>query len=222
MLDSLYNNSQIFVVDQESFLVLCKTDSIRVANAICEGLLNTSTMVVSVAETYSETRNQILIQNRANNKLGEGNAAKHCDMLPKDVRHDLKSCGEVNKTLLKKKELCLLRKEGMEILEKNCIRFSSRNVNFINDDVFLYSIGNALKDANSPVIQEWAEIKEVSYAEAKNELQMIHDSVTISTIKMNAVWRKFVDKINTLENRRDIISWAMYNFERELYLSMVE
>ena len=222
MLDSLYNSSQIFVVDQESFLVLCKTDSIRVANAICEGLLNTSTMVVSVAETYSETRNQILVQNRANNKLGEGNAAKHCDDLPSDIRHGLKNAGELANTLLKKKELCLLRKEGLEILEQNCIRFSARNVNFINDDVFIYSIGQALKDDHSSTVQEWADIKGVSYAEARNELQMIHDSVTISTVKMNAVWRKFVDKINTLENRRDIISWAMYNFERELYLSMVE
>jgi len=222
MLDSLYNSSQIFVVDQESFLVLCKTDSIRVANAICEGLLNTSTMVVSVAETYSETCNQILIQNRANNKLGEGNAAKHCDDLPSDIRHGLTNTGKLADTLLKKKELCLLRKEGLEILEQNCIRFSARNVNFINDDVFIYAIGQALKDDHSSTVQEWADIKGVSYAEARNELQMIYDSVTISTVKMNAVWRKFVDKINTLENRRDIISWAMYNFERELYLSMVE
>lgn len=222
MLDSLYNSSQIFVVDQESFLVLCKTDSIRVANAICEGLLNTSTMVVSVAETYSETRNQIIVQNRANNKLGEGNAAKHCDDLPSDIRHGLTNAGELADTFLKKKELCLLRKEGLEILEQNCIRFSARNANFIDDDVFIYAIGQALKDDYSSTVQEWADIKGVSYSEARNELQMIHDSVTISTVKMNAVWRKFVDKINTLENRRDILSWAMYKFERELYLSMVE
>lgn len=222
MLDNLYTDTKIFVIDQETFFILCSTDSIRVANALCEGLINTSTMVVSVREEYTENRSQVLVQNRANNKLGEGNAAKHCDTLPKDVRHGLKNYGEVDKTLLKKKELCLLRKEGLEILEQNCIRFSARNVNFINDDVFLYSIGDALKNTNSSVIQEWADIKQLSYEEARNELQMIHDSVTISTVKMNAVWRKFVDKINTLYTRKDIITWAMYNFERELYLSMVE
>ena len=222
MLDSLYTNTKIFVVDQETFFILCSTESIQVANALCEGLINTSTMVVSTNDEYSETRNQMLVQNRANNKLGEGNAAKHCDDLPKDVRHGLRNYGEIDSRLRQKRELCLLRKEGLEILEQNCIRFSSRNVNFINDDVFLYSIGNALKDTNSAMIQEWADIKQLSYDEAKNELQMIHDSVTISTVKINAVWRKFVDKINTLSTRTDIITWAMYNFERELYLSMVE
>lgn len=224
MLDSLYSDTKIFVVDNETFTILCDTDSIRVANALCKGLVNATTMVVSLQREYDSTKHYQLLQSRSVGKWGEGNAAKIDDSVEKKIKHDIKEI-EISEELIKKKELVKNRKYGLEHLEKGCIRYSARLNNFIDDSVFYSFLGRELDKSNSETntysdgIIEWAEINEISPFAAYQELKMHYNSVGISTMKIHALWTKYSDKINELTDRVEIHTVAINKFEREMFLA---
>ena len=225
MIDSLYLNSKIFVVDNESLLVLCKTDSIRVANALSKGIINSTSMVVSIDQEFNEDKNYYLLQTRTVGKYGEGNAAKISDTLEKNKRHALEETNEVSERFLERKKLAKMRKFGLEQLEKGCLRYNSRLVNFIDDSAFLHFISKELSNCDyennlfSTGIQEWATICGVDPKSAYLELKMQYESTGISLIKMNAIWNKYVDKINNLFSLREIHICAINQFEVEIFLA---
>lgn len=226
MLDSLYSNTKIFVVDNESFLILCKTDSIRVANALCKGLVNATTMVVSIDQPMDLSKHYQLIQSRSVGKWGEGNAAKIDDSVPKNKKHQIKEV-EITEDQLKKKELTNNRKYGLEHLEKGCARYSARLVNYIDDSVFYHFLSRALDDSSpeqetySDLLKEWAEINGISPAGAYQELTMHYKSAGISVMKLHALWTKYVDRINELTDITDIHIMAINKFEVEMFLADV-
>lgn len=225
MLDSLYSNTSIFVVDNETFLILCSTDSIRVANAICKGLINATTMVVSINQEYEPDKHYYLLQTRTVGKYGEGNAAKISNTLEKNKRHALEEVLDVPDRFLERKELVRIRKYGIEHLEKGCIRYSARLVNFFEDSVFLHFISRELELCDpinnlfSDGILEWATIYGMVPKAAYHELKMHYDSTKISVIKIHALWNKYTDKINTLTNIKDIHLCAINEFEVEIFLA---
>jgi len=226
MLDSLYLNTKIFVVDNVSFTILCDTDSIRVANALCKGMVNTTTMVVSLYQEFDSNKHYQLLQSRSVGKFGEGNAAKIDDYLPKNKKHAIIEV-EIADTLLQKKEILKSRKYGLEHLEKGIIRYSARLINFIDDSVFYHFLANDLANSHpdqniySDRIVEWAEIYGVSPFGAYQELKMHYDSVGTSTVKLHALWSKYSDRINKLTDIKEIHMVAINKFETEMFMADV-
>lgn len=226
MLDFLYSSTKIFVVDQSTFTILGTTESIRVANAICRGIMNTSTMVVSVNKDYDKSKHYVLKQMPiAGGKNGAANTAMPSnDLKQYGIRYDIENVEEITVDIKRNKEIFEIRKIGLESLEQSCMRYLSRLVNFYEDTIFLSTISKELEKSNpqeetySDGILDWANIMNVSPKAAYQQLKLELDSASISILKMHALWTKYVDKINLLTDQEKISQILNRDFEVEIFV----
>jgi hypothetical protein len=55
----------------------------------------------------------------------------------------------------------------------------------------------------SPAIIEWGEINNISDIEAYYDLKMQYESAGIAVVRINAVWNKYSEMINSITNKQD-------------------
>jgi len=227
MLNFLYKFSNILIVDQATFIIIGKTESIQVANAICKGIMNTSCMVVYLEKELNPEKNYILMQMPiAGGKAGPSNTALISTQLKKNLRrYDISEIFEIPEHIEKNKHLFEIRKKGFELLEQSCMRYISRLVNFIDDDLFLNAISRELDNSNPDIdhysdgILNWADILNIDPRAAYQQLKLEYDSSSISIIKMHAIWTKYVDKINLVDTEQEILQLVNRDFEVEIFVS---
>lgn len=220
-------NKYIFLVDQETFVILAKIDSLIIANAICKGILNTSVMVVSIPEIYNDLKNYELTQQPTyhQGQVGTAHAAKIIQNMDKSTIFSLREVKTVPDTVVSKKSIANIRNFGFELLEENCNRYTSTLSNYIREDAFFLAVNNELKKCNleknmfSLGIQNWANIYGTSSEIAFKKLKVDYDSYTMGILKINAIWEKYAEKINMLNTVRDILIMFYTEFETEMFLT---
>jgi hypothetical protein len=228
MLDSLHSNTKIFLVDQETFLIIGKVETVSIANALCKGLINTEVMIVNIELEYDDNKNYHLIQHPTihTGLYGSANAAKIVYDLSKLKKYDIRlSADELSNNFLQKRNLFNIRKKGIEILEQNCHRYSARLVNSFEDGIFLQYISKEL-DRSFPELGQysdgilnWARLSNTTPDAAYQQLKLEYSSASINILKLHAIWNKYVFKINLLDNLKDIIVCLQYDFETEMFLT---
>lgn len=237
MLEGL-KNYLFLIVDQENKGILGYTYSCSVANAVSNGILNSSVMLVpmatfdkSILESYGENfkNNYKLIrkynQEYTNSKpmTSEGNVCDYSPNISKNKTFDLYPL-VVSESWIEKRKLAAFRINKLKILETICDRYLTRFKTFTGDSFFFHYIGQQLDDCNlkqktfSHSIIEWANIYNISPEEAYYDLKMKYDSAGISIMRINAVWNKYVDIINSITDKQafekfDILSSAEIEFK---------
>jgi hypothetical protein len=73
------------------------------------------------------------------------------------------------------------------------------------------------KNSYTPAILEWAIASKIDNRSAYNFLKMQYDCYATSVLRFYALWNKYVDRINQLDNKRDVHICALYEFEDEVY-----
>lgn len=227
------------VVDQETFRVLCFCLNSTIANAVSEGLLNSSPMTVHYPlaglamnpvkdyNTDSQKTLALVLKMNATNKLTAGgyvtsdcNVAKVVDQTPTGRVLDF-VVADSDSDWQARRRLAQQRNDAIELLERRCDRYLSRTSYFTGDPVFLPYLAQQLALCRpeladyTAVIRDWAEIQEIEPARAYDELKMIWDSAGIAAVKVHALWRKYVRLINQLDNRRDMDACVQVQFESE-------
>lgn len=217
-----------FVIDDECFTILCQTNSVSVANAICKGILNTTTMVVPLEEELNEELNYKLLQQggivsqMGNPKIGVSNSAWPGKLSNKRLRYGVEEVPG-SQRYLERKNLAKKRQYGLEHLESGLHRYIARLTNFCLDEGFYHFAARELDlsdpDNNkfSDAIVEWSNIYKCQPREAYWEIKTLYDSTSINIIKMHAVWNKYVDRVNKLTDIKDIHVCSVSEFEAEMF-----
>lgn len=220
-------NLKIFLIDNETFGILAECQSIPISNSLTQGLINTTTMVVIIDEPYDLSKNSYkLIQQKILGKIGESNAAEISLEVNKKNRHSIRVFDNPPERFKERKELARIRNYGLEHLENGCKRFTARLLNFYGDQFFYSFINDEIKKSNletgefSSGIVEWANIYQVSPRIAYNELKMQYESISISVIKINAIWKKLAEQINKLHDIKKVHVCAIHEFESEMFFGV--
>lgn len=229
------------VVDQESFRVLCFCLNPTIANAVSQGILNSSPMTVHYplfgvpdpTKDYNTDidRNIVLVLKMPDfNKIHPGgyvtsdcNIAMIVDSTPTGRFFDFIPASQTaDQNWREKRKLATDRNTALELLERRCDKYLTRTTYFTGDPIFLSYIGQRLADCKpelgyyDKIICDWAEINEISPAAAYNELKMTWDSAGIATTKIHALWSKYVRKINTLQDLQKMKYHVQVEFEGEI------
>lgn len=220
-------NLKIFLIDNETFGILAECQSIPISNSLTQGLINTTTMVVIIDKLYDLSKNSYkLVQQKILGKIGEANAAEISSAVNKKNRHSVQIFYDPPERFKERKELARIRNYGLEHLENGCKRFTARLLNFCGDQFFYSFINDELKKSNletqefSSGIVEWANIYQVTPRIAYNELKMQCESISISVIKINAIWKKLAERINKLHDIKKIHVCAIHQFESEMFFGV--
>lgn len=222
----LYESSNILVVEQETFIIIGKTENIRVANALSRGIMNVSPMLVSFDKKIDPSKNYLLL--KMENSVwrdGSSNTAMPSRELNKSQKkYDILEVEQIPEKIKRIKEIFEIRKKGLELLDQNCMRYTSRLFNFFGDHLFYSSILKEIEKSNpksnyySDGILDWAHISNTTPNSAYQQLKLEYDSISISMIKMHALWSKYVERINSMSNEDQIIQLVNQDFELEIFL----
>lgn len=221
MLNSL-DKLKVFVVDNETFGILTETSSVSVANAITNGLVNTTTMVVFIKVDMMSNKNYILLGHPVTRKFGEGNAAKIEFVDEKGTRHGVKEFLNPPERFLKRKSLARKRQYGLENIENHCKRYLARTIDYFEDDLFYHTLSKELNlcdpenEIYSDLFKEYSMIRGLEPRNVYYELKMKMQSAEITNFKFHAMWIKFSERINELEDLKEIHELTMLKFEREM------
>lgn len=217
------------VVDNYSNGVLTKCVSASCANAVTRGMLNTTTMVIKfpfMKTNHNINRYQDDV--RLNYKLvkpfsinnskikppdpdGEANNFSYYETENADKPFDLIDLEKkfINADWIQRRKLANFRSQHLRNLEAICERHMARLKSFVSDEAFFIYLSTQLplvNGSNYPSsIREWADIYGISYESAHDELQMIFESTGISVMRVNAIWTKYVDLINSLSSEEEIL-----------------
>lgn len=86
--------------------------------------------------------------------------------------------------------------------------------------MFYQYLGKQLSQVNGsyypPSIVEWAEINDLPLEDAYQELKMSYESAGIIIMRINAVWRKYVNLINSITEEEYNASDITAQFEAAL------
>ncbi len=224
------------VVDNQTNGILTRCISASCANAVAKGILNSTVMVIKfpffrndhainryqddirinfkLVKPYSKDKEEIKPldpDSEANNfqyALSE-NSHRPFDLIDLDKKY-------ITKEWIDRRKLSNLRSKHIRNLEAICERHLARFKSFVSDEIFYNYIGSQLTQYNtSPAIQEWADIYGISYQAAHDELKMHYESVGIATVRINAIWLKYVDYINTKYLDQELVD-LYRNVETEL------
>jgi hypothetical protein len=211
------------IIDQENKGVLGYAYSASVANAVAKGTMNSSVMLVPIAnfdksiiENYNNNfKNNYKLVKKINSifsnsqmMTSEGNVCESSKSLPENKSFDLHPLS-VSELWSKKRKLTAFKINKLKILETICDRYLSRLKTFTGDTFFFQYIGKALDTCDmksksfSPAIIEWGEINNISDIEAYYDLKMQYESAGIAVVRINAVWNKYSDMINSITNKQD-------------------
>ena len=204
------------VVDQETYGVITigKTESI--ANAVAAGFLNSSLMTISyvgelgkeIADyTRSNTDNLILVRKTATIHSGSlmtstGNVAKSVLQTASGKQFDFELMVNPSEGWLKKRTLGNIRSSTFAAVEAKCLRYTTKFQDFCNLDIFHAFMLDQLNKCNiqtnsyTDAIKEWASIAQITPRTAYEELRMKFDTMGMTVLRVQAVWEKYVYKIN--------------------------
>lgn len=214
------------VIDQTTKCVITNTISISTANAVSNGILNSSPMVIwfpyldnkhdIIRANQDPNINYKLVKqfgtdfNRGNITVSDSHMYECVEKTPSGKMFDLVPMDEnlITPEWTAKRRLANFRANLMMDLELHCDRYLARAVNFCGDElVFPYiqqqlSLSDPATEVYAPGIQEWALINEIPPAVAYQELKLKYDSACVTTMRLHAVWNKLVNKFNliTLED----------------------
>ena len=90
------------------------------------------------------------------------------------------------------------------MLEQKIERYMARCKTFSGDEIFIPFMSEELKKSFSPAIEEWANIRGVTYNEAQVDLEVKVKTAQLVVSNLNAVWEKYVERLNTLTTFAEI------------------
>lgn len=211
------------IIDQENKGMLGYAYSASVANAVAKGTMNSSVMLVplasfdkSIIENYNDNfKNNYKLVRKINTTFSnskmmtsEGNVCEYSTNLSEHKTFDLHPLS-ASELWVKKRKLTAFKINKLKILETLCDRYLSRLKTFTGDTFFFQYIGKALGTCDiksklfSPAIIEWGQINNLSDSEAYYDLKMQYESAGIAVVRINAVWAKYSDLINSITNKQE-------------------
>lgn len=210
------------LVDQETFGVLASVSSISVLQALAAGIGNSSIMLVNLANVninldVLKDSNYILGRKSVQALItSESNVAKPLVSVPGDHMFGLVPMSVPTQDFLQKKHLAIARATGLINLEQKIERYLVRGKFFCGDEIFIPFIAEELKKPESLPILEWAKIQDVSENDARKDLEIKVKSAQLITLRLSAVWEKYVKRINSLDTFEDIDNCVKNDLEIEL------
>jgi hypothetical protein len=63
---------------------------------------------------------------------------------------------------------------------------------------------------------EWAKIQDISESDARKDLEVKVKSAQLITLRLSAIWEKYVKRINSLNSFEEIDNCVKYDLEIEL------
>jgi hypothetical protein len=223
MLDS-FVQKRLFqlLIDQETFGVLASVSSISVLQALAAGIENSSVMVVNLPGAninldILKDINVILGRKSVQALIpSEINVAKTLASVPGDNMFGIVSMSEPTSSFIEKKTLAIARATGLINLEQKIERYLVRAKFFCGDEIFIPFIAEELKKHESLPILEWARIQDISEEAARKDLEIKVKSAQLITLRLSAVWEKYVKRINALNSFEEIDNCVKYDLEIEL------
>jgi hypothetical protein len=226
---SVYN----LLVDQETFGVLSYSSSLTVVHALSDGIPNSSVMSVTFPFGFDKLKgtglefrldeNYILLQSSPTAFIAsECNVAKASPSLPPGKLFDLIDMETVTDEWTEKKKIAKRRNLGLWLLEQKIERYIARAKFFLGDDILIPFMTSEIAKCNfdnnvySDVITEWATIANVTPAEAYHILSNKISSTNIIVSRLHALWFKYVNKINSIDDEQSILQLVRYNLESDL------
>ena len=214
------------IVDQETFGVLTHVNSISVAHAIAAGIENSSAMNVFLpkADVFNNlgyrqsVENNVILARKSNQALipSESNVAKAVKKTPGDTLFAILPMDNPSTEFLEKRRLANLRAAGLSALEQKIERYLSRAKTYCGDEIFIPFMAKELEKQESVAIMEWANIQGISVHQARTDLEIKVVSAQLIVSRLNAVWEKYVRRINALTTGNEVSQLVRYELEIEL------
>jgi len=218
MLDTFSNKDDLqLVVDQTNFGILTHVSGFAVANAVSAGIQNTSVMNVLIPDRpefsrrryrMSENDNLILVRKFVNKAFtyipSDGNVALTVPATSNNRMFDVAVMQNITPEWIERRKLANMRADGFIGLEQKIERYMCRTKMFTGDEIFIPFMARELERDVSPAIIEWAEIQGITEAAARSDLEIRVRTTQYVVSKFNAVWEKYVRKINNLYTASDI------------------
>jgi hypothetical protein len=223
MLDS-FVQKRLFqlLIDQETFGVLASVSSISVLQALASGINNSSVMVVNLpgANINLDLLREVnvILGRKSIQALipSEINVAKTLSSVPGDNMFGIVAMADPTSSFLEKKNLAIARATGLINLEQKIERYLVRAKFFCGDEIFIPFIAEELKKHESLPILEWARIQGISEDSARKDLEIKVKSAQLITLRLSAIWEKYVKRINALSSFEEIDNCVKYDLEIEL------
>jgi hypothetical protein len=227
MLDSFSKKEDYqLVVDQTNFGILTAVQSLPVAHAVSLGIPNTSVMNVLLPEVQefrtrsyraSTTANFILVKRMIQASVPcEANVALQVNETQNNRLFDVIPMAEVTPEWTERRRLANARANGLITLEQKIERYMARAKTFSGDEIFIPFIAEELKKGSSPAIEEWANIRGVTVHEARVDLEIKVKTAQLVVSNLNAVWEKYVERINSFNTFAEINNCLSYDVESSL------
>jgi hypothetical protein len=226
-------NNHHLVVDLTNYGVLTTATSVSVANAVAQGLVNTSVLDIWLPDraeyfkdfAHSVNKNCTLIKKTSRASISsDANIGKAVEKTPSGQHFDIleTNVAEVSADWLVKRKLANDRQFSMSLLERKIERYMSRAKHFTGDELFIPFMSQQLPQCDharniyTPAVTEWATIAGMSPGAAFNELSMKVSGCLLSVSRLNAIWVKYVDKINRLDDKLEMTQCLHEQLEMEL------
>jgi hypothetical protein len=227
MLDSFSKKEDYqLVVDQTNFGILTVVNSLPAAHAVSLGIPNTSVMNVLLPEVQEfrtrsyrndATSNLTLVKRMVQASVPcEANVALQVNETKNNRLFDVIPMQAFESDWVAKRKLANARANGFITLEQKLERYMARAKTFSGDEIFIPFMANELKKELSPAIEEWANIRGVSIQEARVDLEIKVKTAQLVVSNLNAVWEKYVERINTLNTFAEINNCLSYDVESSL------
>lgn len=227
MLDSFSKKEDYqLVVDQTNFGILTVVNSLPAAHAVSLGIPNTSVMNVLLPEVQEfrtrsyrndVTANLTLVKRMVQASVPcEANVALQVNETKNNRLFDVIPMQAFEPDWFAKRKLANARANGFITLEQKLERYMARAKTFSGDEIFIPFMAEELKKESSPAIEEWANIRGVTVQEARVDLEIKVKTAQLVVSNLNAVWEKYVERINTLNTFAEINNCLSYDVESSL------
>lgn len=221
MLDTFSNrkNVTMMLIDQEDLSILTVTSSVSVLNALSEGFDNsvpvlgriTNPDALKALRTYNQSASQALLANIGLDDLTQEIETKAnwdtVGLTP--ISFGLKPMNEKTEGFVLKRKIANRRQNVLSQIESKLERYASRVINSSLDDIFIPYMSDELSKCKpdedqytNPVI-EWAIASGLDVKQAYHELSMVTSSANLTTMRLHAHWRFFVNQVNKLDFQVD-------------------
>lgn len=227
MLDTFSKKNDLqLVIDQSNFGVLTQATSFAVANAVAAGIPNSSVMNVMLNKssafknaeyrTSTDINFTLLKQSPIALVPCEANVAKAVPMTSNAGLFDIEEMLDITPAWLEKRKLANIRANGLAGLEQRIERYMGRIKTFAGDEIFIPFMAAELNKLESPAIIEWATIQGLTLSEARTDLEIKVKTSQYFVSCLNAIWEKYVRKINALTTASEITHCVWFEAELEL------
>jgi hypothetical protein len=238
MLDTFSKKiGNVFLIDQESFGIIAFNTSITVMHALSDGIQNSSVMSVSLMPSddrfrgagfdYPINSNHILLRSNPQALIpSECNVAKVANINQMFAVTDM-DANLVTPEWIAKKQLAKSRLLAIWLLEQKIERYITRAKFFTGDEYLVPFMQEEFKKCDfdngvySDAIIEWASIAGMTPGEAYHVLSNRVASSNLIVSRLHALWFKYVNKINLLNNSEELLDLVRSNLESELRSGIV-